>query len=170
MPARFGDPSAFVIDDEVAVALLADRQIQAALARGDFDDLPGRGKPLATSGHHDPEWWLRSLMERERVVLLPPSIQLRKDDAVLDERLDSLWTEGEVRREVEEFNERVIRARYDLPAGPPLITMPRDVDATVEAWRGRRRTARSEPEPERAPERSRSRRFRVPRWRRGQGA
>lgn len=70
--------------------------------------------------------------------MLPPSVQLRKDDAGLDEQLDRLPNEAAVRREVEEFNERVIRARYQLPAGPPLITMPRDVEATVAAWADRR--------------------------------
>lgn len=46
-------------------------------------------------------------------------------------------TETAVRREIEQFNERVIRARNQLPAGPPLITMPRDVEATVTAWADR---------------------------------
>ena len=32
-------------------------------------------------------------------------------------------------------------ARYRTPEGPPLVTMPRDVDAEVAAWR-ERRTAR----------------------------
>ena len=52
-----------------------------------------------------------------------------------------------MRRDVEDFNERVVRARYQLPEGPPLITMPRDVDATVAAWQERRaarRVARTE--------------------------
>lgn len=70
--------------------------------------------------------------------MLPPSIQLRKDDAALDGQLDQLPNEAAVRGEVEQFNERVIRARYQLPAGPPLITMPRDVEATVTAWAERR--------------------------------
>ena len=35
----------------------------------------------------------------------------------------------------------MIAARYRLPEGPPLVTMPRDVDETVAAWR-ERRTAR----------------------------
>ena len=46
-----------------------------------------------------------------------------------------------MRRDVTDFNERVIKARYALTPGPPLITMPRDVEETVEAWR-ERRTAR----------------------------
>jgi hypothetical protein len=126
-----------------------DLQIRQAQERGEFDNLPGAGKPIeGLGGEHDPDWWLKKLVERERIAVLPPSIALRKEDAELDERLDKLNVEKDVRREVEEFNERVIRARYSLSAGPPLITMPRDVDATVEAWserRAARRVPRAEP-------------------------
>jgi hypothetical protein len=117
-----------------------DLQIQEAMARGDFDDLPGTGKPIEGLGAtHDPDWWLKKLVEREQVSgVLPPSLQLRKDDAELDARLDRLAVEKEVRAEVEEFNARVLRARYTPVDGPPLITQPRDVDATVAAWRARR--------------------------------
>lgn len=137
-PLTFYNPAAFAFDTEVAIALIADLQIRKAIARGEFDNLPGSGKPLDLPEQHDPDWWLKSLMKRERIVLLPPSIQLRKDDAALDGQLDQLWNEAAVRREIEMFNKRVIWARYQLPAGPPLITMPRDVEATVAAWADRR--------------------------------
>jgi len=143
-PAAFYNPHAFVFDPEVVIALMADARIRQATERGDFDDLPGYGKPLEFGPDDGPDWWLRSLMRREGFQPpLPPSIQLRKDDAVLDELLDGLFSGAEVRREIEEFNERVIRARYQLPVGPPLITMPREVDATVEAW-AERKAARIE--------------------------
>ncbi|GAB4077649.1 DnaJ family domain-containing protein [Nostocoides australiense] len=134
----FYNPAAFAFDAEVAIALLADLQICTAVARGDFDDLPGSGKPLDLPEQYDPDWWLKSMFKRERLVLLPPSIQLRKDDAALDDLLDEIWSEAEVRHEVELFNERVIGARYDLMEDPPLITMPRDVEATVTAWADRK--------------------------------
>jgi hypothetical protein len=72
--------------------------------------------------------------------VLPPSLALRKEDAELDGVLDKLNTEGDVRRHVTDFNERVVAARYRAPEGPPLITMPRDVDSEIEAWRERRTT------------------------------
>lgn len=118
--------------------------IQAAQRRGDFDDLAGAGKPIeGLGGAHDPDWWLKQLVEREQIAVLPPSIQLRKDDADLDVILDGLGAESLVREAVEEFNARVIAARYGLPVGPPLVTMPRDVDATVQAWRERREARRA---------------------------
>lgn len=137
-PAAFFDPYAVAIDDEVAIALLAEMHLRKAIERGDFDDLPGSGKPLDLQDLHDPDWWLKAFMRREKLVVLPPSIQLRKDDAALDGLLDELWSEDDVREDVEEFNRRVLRGRYQPAAGPPLVTMPRDVEATVTAWADRR--------------------------------
>ena len=97
-----------------------DQQIRVAMAKGEFDDLPGAGKPIKDLGtHHDPDWWLKQLVEREQITgVLPPSLQLRKDDAELDARSTGSSVEREVRREVEDFNDRVIRARYSPPDGP----------------------------------------------------
>lgn len=127
--------------------LWVDQQIRIAMAKGEFDNLPGQGKPIQDlGGEHDRDWWLKKLIEREQVSgVLPPSLQLRKDDAELDGRLDKLNVEREVRRELEEFNARVMKARYTPVDGPPLITQPRDVEAEVVAWRERwaaRRAAR----------------------------
>lgn len=137
-PLTFYNPAAVSFDPEVVVALIADTRVRAAIEQGEFDNLPGMGKPLDLSDRHDPDWWIKSLMKRDGLVILPPSIQLRKDDAELDDRLDKLSTAAAVRAEVEEFNERVIRARYEPSAGPPLVTMPRDLEATVSAWYDRR--------------------------------
>jgi hypothetical protein len=116
-----------------------DLQIQEAMKRGEFDNLPGAGKPIKGLGtEHDPDWWLKKLVEREKISVLPPALQLRKDDAELDARLDRHTAESEVRRELEDFNARVMRARYTPVDGPPLVTMPRDVDTEVDAWRERR--------------------------------
>jgi len=110
------------------------------MERGEFDDLPGFGKPIEDLGSQDaPDWWVRRLVERERVTgVLPPALQLRTDDAALDDRLDTMSVESEVRRELEDFNERVHQARYQPLGGPPLITRQRDVESTVAAWRQRR--------------------------------
>lgn len=141
-PRNAFDPAAVVLDTEVVIALIADRRIREAIDRGEFDDLSGSGQPVDLPDRHDPDWWFKNLMKREGLVMVPSSIQLRIDDAALDEQLDRLPNESAVRQEVKQVNERVIRARYELPAGPPLITMPRDLEATVAAWK-ERRVARS---------------------------
>lgn len=119
--------------------LWVDQQIRVAMAKGEFDNLPGAGKPIRDLGsEHDRDWWLKQLIEREQVSgVLPPSLQLRKDDAELDGRLDKLNVERDVRRELEDFNARVMKARYTPVDGPPLITQPRDVEAEVAAWKER---------------------------------
>jgi hypothetical protein len=117
-----------------------DAQVRDAIARGEFDDLPGAGKPIeGLEGPHDPDWWLKGLIERERLSGLgPPAIMLRKEDAELERRLDRESAESEVRRVVEDFNARVVSARRQLLGGPPVVTPTRDVDAEVAAWRERR--------------------------------
>jgi hypothetical protein len=140
-----------------------DLQVQRAMERGEFDDLPGAGKPIEGLGSdHDPDWWLKKLIEREQISLLPPALAIRKDDAELDARLDRLATETEVRREVEDFNARVRHALYTPPAGnapaPPVITRQRDVDEEVDRWRERlraRRAAQQRPAPAEPPRRRR---------------
>lgn len=121
-----------------------DLAIKQAMERGDFDNLPGAGKPIKGLGtQHDPNWWVKQLIEREKITgVLPPALQLRKDDAELDAKLDRHTAESEVRRELEEFNARVMKARYTPVDGPPLITMPRDIDVEVAAWRDRQRARR----------------------------
>ncbi|HEX5919215.1 MAG TPA: DUF1992 domain-containing protein [Nocardioides sp.] len=121
-----------------------DLQVRRAMERGEFDDLPGQGKPIEDLGvEHDPDWWVKKLVERERIAILPPAIALRKEDAALDDRLDHLTAEKEVQRELDDFNRRVVEIRRQLQGGPPVVTPTRDVDAEVAAWR-ERRTARIE--------------------------
>lgn len=125
--------------------------IQLAIRRGEFDDLPGAGKPLEGLGtHHDPDWWIRRKIERENLTGLgPPAILLRTEDRELDGQLDLLGRESDVREVLEDFNHRVIEARRQLLGGPPVTTNTRDVDAEVTAWAERRaaRFAASAPEP-----------------------
>nr|WP_179728022.1 DUF1992 domain-containing protein [Nocardioides kongjuensis] len=130
-----------------------DPQRRQAMERGEFDDLPGAGKPIPDLGAtHDPDWWVKRLVERERITVLPAALQLRKDEAELEAALDRLGSEREARAFVEDFNARVIRARYTPVDGPPLITMPRDVEETIAAWHERRAARRlaapPRPEPE----------------------
>jgi hypothetical protein len=117
-----------------------DQQVRQAMARGEFDNLPGAGKPIKDLGStHDPDWWLKKLIERERITgVLPPALQLRKEDAQLEETLDREWSEKTVRELLVDFNRRVVEARRQLLGGPPVITKLRDVEAEVAAWRERR--------------------------------
>ncbi|NRQ50674.1 DUF1992 domain-containing protein [Aeromicrobium stalagmiti] len=114
-------------------------QIQQAMRDGEFDNLPGAGKPIpGIDRPHDPDWWLKRLIEREKISVLPPALALRTEDARLDEVLDRESVEAGVRRVIDDFNARVIDARRQLQGGPPVITPLRDADAEVAAWTQRR--------------------------------
>ena len=134
-------------DDATRTPTAADRAayvevvIQQAIRRGDFDDLPGAGKPLQLGDPHDPDWWIRRKIQTEQLTGLgPPALSLRVEHAEMDARLDTLTREADVREQIEDFNSRVIEARRQLLGGPPVVTPTRDVEAEVAAWRERRAT------------------------------
>jgi hypothetical protein len=120
-----------------------EKAIREAQERGEFDDLPGAGRPLQLGdpeGPDDPLWWVRKFAERERLDLslaLPPPLQLRKEAATYPEALADLRTEAAVRQVLEDFNARVRRERLRPPdRGMPQILAPTvDVEAMVQRWR-----------------------------------
>ncbi|MFR9807209.1 DUF1992 domain-containing protein [Pseudonocardia sp. RS010] len=148
----------------------AEKAIREAVERGEFDDLPGKGRPLPNLADADENWWIRGYLRREGVpsdALLPTTVQLRKELERLPETTRDLPTEQAVRDLVADLNARVVAA-LRAPDGPRLPLRRADPDAVVEAWRAHRadrtealRRARAEQPP--APLRRRW-------WRRGAGA
>ncbi len=124
-------------------AAYVETAIQQAIRRGEFDDLPGAGKPLEGLGdHHDPDWWIRRKIQTEQLSGLgPPALLLRTEHAEFAARIDALRRESDVREYVEDFNRRVIDARRQLRGGPPVVTPLHDVEAEVDAWNARRASA-----------------------------
>jgi hypothetical protein len=109
-------------------AAQADAAVRDAIARGEFDNLSLAGKPIPGLGQQlDPDWWVKGLIEREKLTgLAPEPFLLRTEDATLDQRLDALYTERQVRDLLDSFNRRVIEARRQLLGGPPVVTPVRD--------------------------------------------
>lgn len=122
------------------VAAHARAQIEDAERRGVFEGNPYHGKPLpGNDGQHDPDWWIKSKIEREDIRgIAPPALALRTEDAELDDALDALTVETDVRDVLEDFNARVKEARRQLLGGPPVVTPLREVDDEVARWRDRR--------------------------------
>jgi len=137
-PAEAAAPEGGTTDAERAAYV--EVAIQQAIRRGEFDNLPGAGKPLpGLTDRHDPDWWIRRKIESEKLTGLgPPALRLRVESSELSERLDELAREEDVREFVEDFNRRVVEARRQLLGGPPVVTPTRDVDDEVRAWRSRR--------------------------------
>ncbi|WP_233205700.1 DUF1992 domain-containing protein [Cryobacterium sp. Y82] len=128
-----------------ARAQYVEMAIQQAIRRGEFDNLPGAGKPLANLERgYDPDWWIRQKIESEKITGLgPPALTLRTENAELDARLDSVQSEAAVTEILRDFNSRVVAARRQLQGGPPVVTPTRDLAEQLDLWR-ERRAARGE--------------------------
>jgi hypothetical protein len=117
-----------------------ERQIREAQERGEFDNLPGTGKPLpGLTGHYDELWWVKQVAQREHLSLLPPLLALRKEAELLLDGLSDLRSEAAVRDEVAAYNARVVDA-IRRPHEGPLVALPRrlDADEVVAEWARRR--------------------------------
>lgn len=116
-----------------------DKQIREARERGEFDNLPGAGKPLPDlDTPHDDLWWVRQKMKREDLQYLPPSLAVRRELEDTRAKIDAAHDETEVRSLVEAINERIRYVNRRPGDGPPSTLMPLDVDAMVTRWRARR--------------------------------
>ena len=118
-----------------------DRQLREATERGEFDNLPGTGKPFSDAGReYDEDWWVKDWLRREGGTsgVLPATLRLRREAEDLPQLADRRSTEDAVRRLVAEVNERIGKARVGLLDGPPVVLPPFDPEEVVRSWRRRR--------------------------------
>jgi hypothetical protein len=96
-----------------------ERQIREAQERGEFDNLAGAGKPLpGLTGQYDDMWWVKQVVQRERLSLLPSMLALRKEAEELLAGLADVPSELAVRDQVEDYNARVVAAIRQPRDGP----------------------------------------------------
>src|SRR5262245_16809702 len=89
----------------------ADERIREAQAGGEFDALPGFGRPIdGIDEPHDELWWVKQKLKREQLSHLPPSLAIKKDVEQTLQRIAGLLREAEVRREVQAVNDRIREA------------------------------------------------------------
>jgi hypothetical protein len=122
-----------------------DAQIARGRERGDFDNLPGAGKPLPRRDREESSYdWALAWARRENadvLGMLPPGLALRKERELLPVRAAQLPSETAVRALAEDFNDRV-RLYWRRPQeGPAVPVGLADVDAVVDGWRATRPVA-----------------------------
>lgn len=123
-----------------------DRMIREAQEQGEFDNLPGSGKPLSDHGReYDEDWWVKDWLRREGATAgaLPPTLALRREAQDLRETIDRRTSEADVREYVAKLNEQLRKARAGLLDGPPVLLPPLDADEAVRGWRERRARRRA---------------------------
>ena len=116
-----------------------EKQIREAQERGEFDNLPGAGKPLSGLDDPDPDWWVKKMMAREGLDMadaMPPVMLLRREYASFPESLLDVRTEAGVREVLHDYNARVVddRRRPALGKLSPIWARTVDVDEMVQQW------------------------------------
>jgi hypothetical protein len=121
-----------------------DRQIREGMERGEFDDLPGQGKPLRDLDRpRDEMWWVKDKLRREEVSYLPPTLAVRKDLDDARARIAASESEAAVRDIVSEINARIVAVNSRVTDGPPSTLVPLDVEQVVAEWKAVRRPSES---------------------------
>ena len=113
-----------------------DEQIRVAREQGAFDNLPGAGRPLPNLGQeYDADWWVKQLVQREQISMLPPSLELlRKVEKELA-AIEKLHDEATVRHRVAALNVEIAKVNATVVEGPPTRLGTLDVDHVVAQWR-----------------------------------
>jgi hypothetical protein len=111
-------------------------QIRVAMEAGAFDNLPGAGKPIPSHGY-GPDWWVKQLIQREQVSMLPPSLELLRKVRTELAAIEKLDDEVTVRGRVAALNAEIAKFNATVVEGPPTNLGTLDVDQVVAQWRRR---------------------------------
>lgn len=115
-----------------------EKQIREATERGEFDNLPGAGKPIPDLDQpHDELRWVKRKIEEEGLsseALLPTPLRLRKEIERLPDTVRDMPSEQAVRDVVAELNRRIVDW-LRAPSGPRVPVRPVNTEDLVKQWR-----------------------------------
>lgn len=119
-----------------------DRQVREATERGEFDNLPGAGKPLGDLGRpgEDPDWWARRKLAKEDLRgAMPGPLAVRREKQDIAQTLADVRDEATARAIVDDLNQRIKQSNLTRVGNTPVITGLLDVEQVLAEWRSRRR-------------------------------
>jgi len=97
------------------LAAIAERKIQEAMARGEFDNLPGRGKPLVQEDLSAvPEELRMAYKVLKNAGCVPPEVELTNEVNSLRRLLLGLEDGPERQRKVRELNFKLMKLEMSL--------------------------------------------------------
>ena len=118
---------------------IVENRIREAYEAGEFDDLPGFGRPIEGLDDRDPNWWIKRKLKAENLSVLPAVLDARLARERTLEALAALPTESAVRQRLLRLNEQIRRALHapqDVPPGDLALV---DIEAALADWRRSRR-------------------------------
>lgn len=78
------------------IARIAEAKIREAVERGEFDNLPGHGKPLKIEDlSHIPEEWRASYIILKNAGFLPEEVQIKKEIYALKQQINACNSDKE---------------------------------------------------------------------------
>lgn len=100
---------------------IADEKIREAMARGEFDDLPGKGVPLnLEDDRHLPADIRLAYKILKNADCLPPELELRKEIRNTRELLAGIEDTQEKYRQLKKLNVLIMKLNMTRPVSPLL--------------------------------------------------
>lgn len=95
---------------EDIVATIAEQKIREAMRNGEFDDLPGKGKPLRLEDlSHVKEELRAGYIILKNAGILPEELQIQKEIMSLETLVNSCYDEVDRKELKMELNEKILR-------------------------------------------------------------
>jgi hypothetical protein len=89
---------------------IAEKKIREAMDNGEFDDLPGKGKPLELEDdRHLPQDIRLAHKILKNADCLPPELELRKEIFTIEELLDGVRDTKEKYRQIKKLNYLIMK-------------------------------------------------------------
>ena len=114
---------------------LAESRLQAAIDGGEFQNLPGMGKPLPDVNPNDKHWWLKQKCRDEGLEVLPPALELKRDVERAWREIEESWERHrDVERlhgELSALNRLIAERNVRVGWGPPSDVQPFDIDKEI---------------------------------------
>jgi len=93
-----------------ALERIAEERIREAIQRGEFDNLPGSGKPLKFEDElHIPDDLRLAYKILKNADCLPPELELKKEIRRAEDLLSELKDEGEKYRQIKKINYLIMK-------------------------------------------------------------
>ncbi len=100
---------------------IIEKRIQEAQDNGDFDNLPGKGKPIQFEDDRNiPEELRLTYKILKNADCLPPELELRKEIRTMEDMLDSIPDEKEKVRHIKRINYKIMQLNM-MGKGSPLL-------------------------------------------------
>ena len=100
---------------------IVEKKIKEAMDKGEFDDLPGRGKPIAFEDDSNiPEDLRLAFKVLKNADYLPPELQLKKEIRQMEDMLEGIPDEKEKYRQIKKINYKIMQLNL-MGKNSPLL-------------------------------------------------